>query len=127
MFLLSFVRYARIVLRIALFGQAVARRLGAVPRDWLERSYEFAAHDSMERGMFGMCAVFAQLEADLIRVRTMQGLDEARRKGKTLGRPSKLDSDMVRRAHRMRASGKSLRHIASVLECSPTTIRKAVA
>ncbi len=38
--------------------------------------------------MFGIIASFAEFERNLIRERTMAGLDRARAQGKTLGRPS---------------------------------------
>ncbi|MEO8798433.1 MAG: recombinase family protein [Polyangiaceae bacterium] len=39
------------------------------------------------RLMFNMLGSFAEFERELIRERTMHGLDRARRRGKTLGRP----------------------------------------
>ncbi len=44
---------------------------------------------SMGRAMLTMISAFAQLERDLIRERTMAGLDRARAQGKKLGRPRK--------------------------------------
>ena len=42
---------------------------------------------SSGRAMAGLLAVFAEFERDLLRERVRAGLDQARRKGKTLGRP----------------------------------------
>jgi DNA invertase Pin-like site-specific DNA recombinase len=39
------------------------------------------------KAMFGMSAVFAELERSLIRERMLAGLERARRQGKRLGRP----------------------------------------
>ena len=44
---------------------------------------------SMGRAMLTVISAFAQLERDIIRERTMAGLDRARAQGKTLGRPRK--------------------------------------
>jgi len=44
---------------------------------------------SMGRAMFHIISAFAQLERDIIRERTVQGLARARSQGKKLGRPSK--------------------------------------
>lgn len=44
---------------------------------------------SMGRAMLTIISAFAQLERDIIRERTMAGLDRARAQGKTLGRPRK--------------------------------------
>lgn len=42
---------------------------------------------SMGRAMLTILSAFAQLERDIIRERTLAGLDRARKQGKTLGRP----------------------------------------
>jgi len=44
---------------------------------------------SMGRAMLTILSAFAQLERDIIRERTMAGLDRARKQGKKLGRPRK--------------------------------------
>ncbi len=44
---------------------------------------------SMGRAMLTIISAFAQLERDIIRERTLAGLDRARAQGKTLGRPRK--------------------------------------
>jgi len=44
---------------------------------------------SMGRAMLTIISAFAQLERDLIRERTLAGLDRARAQGKKLGRPRK--------------------------------------
>jgi len=46
-------------------------------------------NSSMGKAMFHVIAAFAQLERDIIRERTIAGLDRARAQGKTLGRPRK--------------------------------------
>ena len=47
----------------------------------------FSFDNAMGRAMAQLAMVFAQLERDLIRERTMAGLDRARAWGKKLGRP----------------------------------------
>jgi putative DNA-invertase from lambdoid prophage Rac len=44
---------------------------------------------SMGRAMLTIISAFAQLERDLIRERTLAGLERARKQGKKLGRPKK--------------------------------------
>jgi DNA invertase Pin-like site-specific DNA recombinase len=80
----------------------------------------------MGRALFGMCAVFAQLERDIIADRTRAGLAAARRRGRHPGRPRALDADQVARARRMRSSGQSLSHIARVLGCGATTVARSL-
>jgi len=47
---------------------------------------------SMGKAMLTIISAFAQLERDIIRERTMAGLDRARAQGKKLGRPKKKRS-----------------------------------
>lgn len=47
---------------------------------------------SMGKAMFGMLAVFAEFERSIIQERTVAGLESARRKGRTGGRPSLKES-----------------------------------
>jgi len=53
---------------------------------------------AMGRAMLNVAGTFAQLEADLIRERTVAGLRAARRRGARLGRPRALDRRGVARA-----------------------------
>ena len=78
------------------------------------------------RAMFGMCGVFAQLEADLIRDRTLAGLAAARKRGSRLGRPRALDAQGVARARRLRSTGQTLRSIAEMLGVGRGTVERAV-
>lgn len=76
---------------------------------------------SMGRAMLGIIAVFAQLERDLIRERTLAGLARARAQGKKLGRPTKGKN--YKRPSRaevadLMAKGMSVREIAKELQTS---------
>jgi DNA invertase Pin-like site-specific DNA recombinase len=66
------------------------------------------------RMFFAMIAVFANFERDIIAERITLGLEEARRKGKRLGRPEAIVSfDMAKQMRADRTQGKlSLRGIA---------------
>lgn len=79
------------------------------------------------RAMFGMCGVFAQLEADLIRDRTIAGLAAAKRRGAVLGRKAALSQRDRRRAARLRQTGHSLRDIAGQLGVGVATVHRALA
>jgi len=52
---------------------------------------------SMGQAMLTIISAFAQLERDMIRERTMAGLERARRQGKTLGRPKGSKDKKYRR------------------------------
>ena len=78
------------------------------------------------RALFGICGVFAQLEADLIRERTRLGLERARREGKRIGRPTVVDAGLRERITRLRKHGHSLRQIAAVLGLSKGVVQRVV-
>lgn len=72
------------------------------------------------REMFGMCAVMAEFERDLIRERVRMGPRNAKAKGKRLGRPrAALPMD---KAQALRAQGATLREIAKKLRLSPALV-----
>ena len=79
------------------------------------------------RAMFGMCGVFAALEADLIRERTRAGLAAARRRGARIGRPEVTDQRMRERIHRLKSNGSSTRRIAGIVGISKSTVARIVA
>jgi DNA invertase Pin-like site-specific DNA recombinase len=65
----------------------------------------FDLNTSMGQAMLTIISAFAQLERDIIRERTMAGLERAKRTGKTLGRPMGAKDKSNRRK-----SGYFLRH-----------------
>ena len=81
---------------------------------------------STGRAMFGMCGVFAQLEGDLTRDRTVAGLKAAQRRGVQLGRPKVLDGGQHQRVLRLRSAGHSVRAIAKQLGVGVATVHRAV-
>jgi DNA invertase Pin-like site-specific DNA recombinase len=73
------------------------------------------------QALFTIVAAVAQLERDLIRERVSAGLRNAKLKGKTLGRPSRVVS--LDEITRLRAQGASFREIAKAVGASPGTVR----
>lgn len=76
------------------------------------------------RFSFNVIGAVAQLEADLCRERTVQGLQAARRRGAKIGRPKKWVD--VRRAQHLLASGKGFREVARILGVGASTVHRAV-
>lgn len=79
-------------------------------------------NSSMGRAMFHIISAFAQLERDIIRERTVQGLARARSQGKKLGRPSK-SGKIYKRPSREKVAdclkrGLSIRELAKELGTS---------
>ena len=73
---------------------------------------------------------FAEMEREQLRVRVKSGLENARRKGKTLGRPkgsTQSNKDLLRKYSGLKKdleSGLSLRKAAKLHDVSPTTAQK---
>jgi len=74
-----------------------------------------------------MMAAFAELERDIIRERTIAGVQAARAKGKQLGRPPAMTPEMVEDArHLLTAPNATVSAVAKRLGVSRATIYKYV-
>lgn len=82
---------------------------------------------SVGRMVYGMAAVFAQFERDIMLERTLIGQAAARANGRRGGRRSTVTPAKLRRARRMFGEQDSLRHIADVLEVSRAALYRALA
>lgn len=87
--------------------------------------------DPMTKGMLMMWGVFAEMERDIISQRVKSGIENARAKGKKLGRP-KVDAsslpDKFVKCYSMYKSGNiNVTDFANLLGCSRTTIYKYIA
>lgn len=69
--------------------------------------------------MFSMIGAFAEFERSIIRERVISGLENAKAKGKVLGRKTNLNASTERQIVSMRESGATIRKIAA--ECSVGT------
>lgn len=77
--------------------------------------------------IFNVFAAVAQFERDLIRERTMAGLQAARVRGRKGGRPSVLDKDTVQRVHALRhVQGRSVNEIVATMGIGRTSVYKAL-
>ena len=73
--------------------------------------------------VFQIIGAVAEFEKDIIRERVRAGLDNARQKGKRLGRPS-INNDILKKAVVLRRQGLSFRRIEKDLGVGEGTIRK---
>jgi DNA invertase Pin-like site-specific DNA recombinase len=64
----------------------------------------------------------AGLERDLVQERTEAGLARARRQGKRLGRPRRIDGTTAARIRRLARAGQSGRAIAKQLDTPKSTV-----
>ncbi|MGP2490321.1 recombinase family protein [Mesorhizobium sp. PUT5] len=78
------------------------------------------------RMIFGILAIMAQFERELIGERAKAGLAAAKRRGVQLGRPPLLSPFQVDEARKMIAAGKLRREVAELLGVSPLTLRRAL-
>ena len=95
-----------------------------------EKGVEFVSiNDSFDtttptgKAMFGMLAVFAEFERDIIQQRTLAGLEAARKRGKTGGRP-KIDAKTKQRVIMLYKAGESATNIAKAYGIGRATVYK---
>ena len=77
------------------------------------------------RLIFNVVGAVAEFEKDIIRERVRAGLENAKRKGKRLGRPP-VSSHLVDEAKKLRSEGMSFRQIGKQLGIPESTIRANV-
>ena len=114
-------RLARSLVHMVRLGE----ELHQVGVDLVSLNESIDTSTSTGRALFGMCGVFAQLEADLIRERTVAGVAAARTRGKVPGRPPAIDRRTLDRVRRLRGAGDSIRVIADKLDLSRSVVGRA--
>ena len=98
----------------------------------VSQGIDVSAHpDAVTDYMLTMLAAASEFERELIRERTMLGLERVRREGsrsgKPIGRPRRLDTALVSAAMIDRNRGRSLSAIARSLKVPRSTLRAALA
>lgn len=95
-----------------------------------QKGVEFVSiHDSFDtttptgKAMFGMLAVFAEFESDIIQQRTKAGLEAARKRGKVGGRPA-IDEKTKRQVVALFKAGESATDIAKEYGIGRATVYK---
>lgn len=84
--------------------------------------------DPMGRLFFNILATFAEFEADLIRMRTREGMAVARSKGKLRGKKPKLSDRQHKELRRMYDTGDySISDLAEVFSVSRPTVYRTLA
>jgi DNA invertase Pin-like site-specific DNA recombinase len=80
------------------------------------------------RLMMQMLGAFAEFEREMIRERTLHGLDNARRAGRQLGRKPKLKGNQKTEIVRMIGEGRTtIGHAASLFNVSEATVKRVLA
>ncbi len=76
------------------------------------------------RAMASMIAVFAAFEREQLTERVKAGVAEAKRKGIQIGRPTKIDEKIVKKAHKLHESGYTYAKIMEELKIGRGTVYK---
>ncbi len=83
--------------------------------------------DPMGKMFFNILATFAEFEADLIRMRTREGMAIARARGKLRGKQPKLSDRQQRELCRMHATGEcSISDLAELFSVSRPTVYRTL-
>ena len=82
----------------------------------------FDTSTTMGEMMFQFVGILSSWEREMIRERTLAGLDRAKKEGKTLGRKTVIDDNKVSHIRKLRSVGRSLRDIASEVGVSKGTV-----
>lgn len=107
----SFSRYARSVGHLL----KALEEFKKLEVDFVSVTEQIDTNSTMGRAFFGLIAVMAQLERELIIERVRNGLANAKAKGVRLGRLKTRDSHLIRS---LRASGLTYRAIGKIARCS---------
>lgn len=78
------------------------------------------------RLVFGIFAALAEFERELIRERTRAGMQAAKRRGKNVGRPRRLDPAQLEHACALIAAGNGKGTVAALLDVDVSTLRRAL-
>lgn len=83
---------------------------------------QFDTVSPMGRLVFGVHALFAQLERDVIRERTLAGMAAARARGRMPGQPAKVTEKNRPRIEAMFRRGLTVAEVAAKIGCTDNTI-----
>ena len=97
--------------------------LGALGIDFISYENQLDTSTSTGKLVFHVIGAVAEFEKDIIRERVQAGLENAKRKGKRLGRPPVPDG-VLGKAKALRAEGLSFRKIGKRLGVDEGTVRK---
>ena len=86
----------------------------------------FDTSTSMGEIMFQFVGILSSWEREMIRERTLAGLERARKEGKTLGRRKVTNDTMTAKIIELRSAKKSIRAIASEVGVSIGTVSKTL-
>ncbi len=102
----------------------IAEELGRQQVDLIALDQSIDTSTAAGRFTFTLLAAVAELEREMIRERTLDGLAKARAEGRHGGRRPSITGPRAILAKRLHGEGQSLRKIAQQLEASPSAVRR---
>lgn len=88
-------------------------------------TFPIDVNSDMGEVFYGILALFAQFERRIIRRRTKEGLEAARRRGVRLGRPTKIPDAIIEDAYAwMHETGLPCRYVAALLGVPRLTLQR---
>jgi DNA invertase Pin-like site-specific DNA recombinase len=92
----------------------------------IDGSLNTSNNNPFSTAMINLCAVFAQLERDLIKSRTAEGRAEAKRQGKHLGRMPALTEKQSQELFKAKKSGESISALSRNYNVSRATVHRTL-
>jgi len=92
----------------------------------IDGSLNTNSDNPFSKAMINLCAVFAQLERDLIKARTREGREEAKAKGKHLGRMPALSEKQSKELLKAKLNGESVSALARQYSVSRATVHRTL-
>lgn len=123
-----------IVTRLDRLGRSLKSILNAIDNihkkgaclNIIDGSLNTSNDNPFSNAMINLCGVFAQLERDLIRVRTAEGRAEAKAQGKHLGRIPALSDKQAQELVKAKKNGESVSALARKYEVSRATVHRTL-
>jgi DNA invertase Pin-like site-specific DNA recombinase len=120
------------VLRLDRLGRSMKDLLEIVNR-FQDNNVEFISltesirTDSVNgRFFFHLAAALSEMEKELLRSRTIMGLEAARKRGRLGGRPKKINDELLEQIKKMLEGDLTVSQIAKTLSISRSTIYRAL-
>jgi DNA invertase Pin-like site-specific DNA recombinase len=93
---------------------------------FLSLTESFDTKTPLGRGVLALLAAVAEDERQRLRERTKAGMEAARRRGKSVGRPRALTAEKLAMAHRLLSQGKGRVLVARMIGVGAATLRRAL-
>jgi DNA invertase Pin-like site-specific DNA recombinase len=123
-----------VVCRLDRLGRSLKSILDAIDRihskgaclNIIDGSFNTSNDNPFSTAMINLCGVFAQLERDLIKVRTAEGRAEAKANGIHLGRAPALSEKQAQELLKAKLNGETISALARKYDVSRATVHRTI-